>query len=239
MTTIPETASIAGLAVIVFIILPAMAWILALVASSLAWRSLTSRPLDAPPRTRPGMVRQLYAMVVLDPVLFGFVLWILTAPVTEALQAGGPSDAVGAGVRLFVSAGIVYALTSFIVAATQARIYSRRIRDLIGAFSARALSLVVIPTLAIVSALLAGFLTLRFTVSFLAGPLPAAAADPWVFAWIVFGICGLAVPVMAELALRQDLATRSGFLRAASLSLLGVIPVLGTLGGFLVLASGS
>jgi hypothetical protein len=30
MTTIPETVSIAGLAVIVFIILPAIAWILAL-----------------------------------------------------------------------------------------------------------------------------------------------------------------------------------------------------------------
>src|SRR5574337_66145 len=178
MTTIPETVSITGLAVIVFIVLPAMAWILALVASSLAWRSLTSRPLDAPPRTRPGMVRQLYAMVALDPVLFGFVLWILTAPVAQALQAGGPSDAIGAGVRLFVSAGIVYALTSCIVAATQARIYSRRIRDLIGAFSARALSLLSIPTLAIVSALLAGFLTLRFSLSFLAGPLPASAADP-------------------------------------------------------------
>jgi hypothetical protein len=117
-------------------------------------------------------------MVALDPVLFGFVLWILSASVAAALQTGGPSEVIGEGSRLFASVGLVYAVTSFIVAATRVRIFSRRMRDLIGPFSARAVPLLSIPIFAIVSALLAGSLTLRFVSSFLAGPLPAAGRTP-------------------------------------------------------------
>ena len=239
MTTVLESVSIAGLAIVLYVVMPAIAWLLTLLAASLTWRSVTARPLDRPPRTHSGLIRQLHAMVALDPVIFGFVLWVLTVPVAEELQAGGSAEAIDAGLRLFMSLGLVFATASFVAAATQARVFSKRIRDLLGPFSARSLAFLSMPTSATLFALLAGFLTLRFAESYLANPAAYSASviDTWVTAWLAFGVSLLAFPLASEAALRQDVNTKRGFVRAASFSLVGMVPSLAVLVGFLLLPS--
>lgn len=241
MASVIESISIAELAILLYLVTPAVAWVFSVAMAELTWRSLTAHPLRTPPSVHAGLVRRLYAMVALDSVFFGFVLWILTRPIADALQSGGGSAPLDAGFQLFLSVGVVYSATAFVVAATQARVFSRRIQELIGGSSARAQAFLAIPVLATMFALIAGFLTLRFAESFLTPPGSSApqSVGSWMVAWVALGISVVAFPVASELALRQDVGTRLGFVRAARVVLAGSIPSLVILGWFLFLASAS
>lgn len=227
MASAIEAIFIGGpLALLYFLIVPAAAWVVALLVGLRAWRSLRSTPLEVPPSVHAGLVWRVYGMVTLDVLLFGFVLWLLWSPWAQALEAGGTSGTIDAEFSALTLTGQVYAEIALVVCLTQAMVFQLRTRDFIGPFFARIQALLAIPVLGGVCGLLAGYRGAMFVADVVAPPGgPSASTMIRASTGLLFlAVAALAIPVGTGLGLRQDLASRDGFARAVAVSVLGVVP---------------
>ncbi len=230
----------AGLqALILLIVIPAIAWAVALLVLQSARAELAreSAPESAQERSKARILVHLgYSGT---PVLLGLVLYVLARPGLDAIDRG----ASGGVVRLeplVLWASFAYAVASCSTLAAQTWIVKSRLRAFLGSEFGRVLPLWVVPATGVIFALILVFLVLAYVDSVLGGvPVGSdSAASGAISSFQAFALGTVAFPVAAGFSNRMRDLNQRGFVRAILIMEVGELPVLvGLVQTFLALGS--
>ncbi|TLZ82008.1 MAG: hypothetical protein E6K03_08520 [Methanobacteriota archaeon] len=230
----------AGLqALILLIVIPAIAWAVALLVlrSARAELARESAPESAQERSEARMLVHLgYSGT---PVLLGLVLYALARPGLDAIDRGSSGGVVRLE-PLVLWASFAYAFASCSTLAAQTWIVKSRLRAFLGSEFGRVLPLWVVPATGLIFALILVFLVLAYVDSVLAG-VPVAsdsAASGAISSFQAFALGTVAFPVAAGFSNRVRDLNQRGFMRAILIMEVGELPVLvGLVQTFLALGS--
>ncbi len=212
-------------AVLLFLVVPAAVSLVSLVAVRSATAAAPTGIMGTDRVSRNRFV--MFAGILVTPVVYGLVLWILDIGVADAIGSQS-SPQVALYDRLRTWSGIAFAWTAAVTAATQSFVAVRRWRQYVGAEFGRVQPLIVIPELAALFALILAFLIFRAIQDALAGGsiMTEAAVNEVVSRLLVFCLGVIAIPVGLVASNRvKDLRGR-GFLRAILLAESGVVVLL-------------
>ena len=230
----------AGLeAFILLVVVPAIAWTVALLVLQSA-RGELARESALQPTQEPSKARVLlhfgYSAM---PILLGLVLYALARPALDAIDRGSTADVVRLE-PLVLWASFVYAVAAGSVLAAQTWIVKSRLRAFLGPEFGRVLPLWVVPATGVIFALIVVFLLLAYVDSVLAG-VPVAsdsAVSGATASFQAFALGTVAFPVAAGFSNRVRNLNQRGFMRAILIMELGELPVLvGLVQAFLALGS--
>jgi len=231
---------VAGLqALILLIVVPTIAWAIAIVSLRSA-RGKLQREGPLEPAQDSSKARILahvgYSGV---PVVFGVILYALARPALDAID----SRATGNIVRLepiLLWASFAFSVASCSAMAAQTWIVRSRLPAFLGSGFGRVLPLSVLPATAVVFALILLLLLLGYTDSVLAGG-PAAsdsALSGAIGSFQAFAVGTVAFPAAAGFSNRIRELSPRGFTRAILIMEIGELPVLvGLVQTFLALSS--
>jgi len=231
---------VAGLqTLILLIVVPAIAWMIALVSLRSARGELQREgPLE--PAQDSSKARILahvgYSGV---PVVFGVILYALARPALDAID----SRATGNVVRLeplLLWASFAFSVASCSAIAAQTWIVRSRLRAFLGSGFGRVLPLSAVPATAVVFALILLLLLLGHTNSVLAGGPTASdsALSGAIGSFQAFAVGTVAFPAAAGFSNRIRELSQRGFTRAILIMEIGELPVLiGLVQTFLAIGS--
>ena len=218
----------AGLqALILLIVVPAIAWVIALFSLQSA-RGELQREGTLGPRQGPSTAR-IFVHIGYStmPLLFGLIFYALARPALDAIDSRAP----GAVVRLeplWFWASFAFSVASCSAIAAQTWIVRSRLRAFLGSGFNRVLPLSVVPATSAVFALILLLLLSGYTDSVLAGG-PAAsdsALSGAIGSFQAFAVGTVAFPAAGGFSNRvRDLSQR-GFMRAILIMEVGELPVL-------------
>jgi hypothetical protein len=230
---------VAGLqAIVLLIVVPFVAWLIALLSLQSAREDLAREGPDATHQTSTGRIL-VFLGYSGTPVIFGVISYDLARPVLDAIDA----LATGSVVRLeplLLWASFAFSVASCAAIVAQTAIVRSRLGAFLGPGFGRVLPLSVVPTTAVVFALVLLLILLGYADSVLAGG--PVASDPALSGAIgsfqAFGVGTVAFPVAAGFSNRiRDLSQR-GFARALLIMDVGELPVVvGLVLAFLALRS--
>ena len=230
----------AGLqALILLIVIPAIAWAVALLPLNLARGELQR---ESPPERseQPSGPRILLFMGCSGvPVLFGLLLYALARPALDAIDGRANGNVVRLE-PLLLWASFAFSVASCSAIAAQTWIVRSRLRSFLGSGFGRVLPLSVVPATGAIFAVILVFLVLTYADSVLAG-VPVAsdsALSSVISSFQAFALGTVAFPVAAGVSNRVRDLNQRGFARAILILELGELPVLvGLVQVFLALGS--
>lgn len=208
-------------ALLLLLVVPTGAAILAIVAGWLTYSDLRARgtipdrvAMPAGEMSPMGMFI-VFPAIVATVVVFGFVLWFLGSDVALDIDSGaGPT--IDLANRLFLWTAITFAWATCIVVAAEAWVARARMRQFVSRDFGRVQPLIVIPEVVVIFALIIVFLILGRLGDALggSGSLQASAVNSVILSLQVFAVSTLAVLGSSGASGRvKDLSGR-GFLRA-------------------------
>lgn len=213
-------------ALLLFVVVPVVAWVVEVLvvrgANETASRDLSARGMPVP-------AARMYVLLAYGavPLVFGLVLWFLSQPVTQKIDA---SLTPGSGLLqpLVLWAAIAYGVAVIVTMVARAAIVRARFVGLMGSDFGRILSLWVVPFTGVVFALVLGFLILGSTDNFLRGNTVFASADvdAVVAAMQAYGIATLGFLAGAVASNRVKDLSLQGFQRALGFVVAGEFPAL-------------
>ncbi len=229
----------AGLqALILLIIVPAIAWMIALFLLRSAHEELGRERPDGTQGTSTGRIL-VFLGYSGTPVVFGIISYVLTRP---ALDVSDPL--VNASLvrlePLLLWATLAFSVASCSTIAAQTGIVRSRLRSFLGSGFGRVLPLSVVPATAVVFALVLQLFLVGYTDSVRAGGPVASdsALSGAIGSFQAFAVGTVTFPIAAVFSNRiRDLSQR-GFTRALLILEIGELPVLvGLVQAFLALGS--
>jgi len=230
---------VAGLqARILLVVVPAIAWMIALFSLRSVHEELAQEGPDVTQGTSTGRIL-VFLGYSGTPVVFGIISYVLARPVLDASDAVANASVVRLE-PLLLWATFAISVASCSTIAAQTGIVRSRLGAFLGSGFGRVLPLSVVPTTAVVFALVLLLLLLAYTDSVLAGAPVASdsALSGAIGSFQAFAVGTVAFPVAAGFSNRiRDLSQR-GFTRALLLMEIGELPVLvGLVQAFLAVGS--
>jgi len=230
---------VAGLqAIVLLIIIPAIAWSIALFLLRRAREGLAREGPDGTQGTSTGRIL-VFLGYSGTPVVFGIISYVLTRPALDASDAFVNASLVRLE-PLLLWATLAFSVASCSTIAAQTGIVRSRLRAFLGSGFGRVLPLSVVPTTAVVFALVLLLFLVGYTDSVRAGgPIASdSALSGAIGSFQAFAVGTIAFPVAAVFSNRiRDLSQR-GFTRALLILEIGELPVLvGLVQAFLALGS--
>jgi hypothetical protein len=228
-------------ALALFILVPAAAFAAGAVVMFSSYRG--SRPPPPSPGAPPGpgargrFVPLVGVLVV--PVVFGGILWVLSLPFLADIEAGLPAGTTDLA-RLHLWSGIMFAVAACVTIGTEAWVGWRRMREALGVEFGRVLPLYVIPQTLSVFALVLAFLVLGAISDAIVLQVPflSAGVDATVSGLLAFALGTLATPLGVAVSNRVEALDERGFLRALIPAEAGVaVAIAGLAYAFLQLGS--
>lgn len=152
--------------------------------------------------------------ILVTPVIFGFILWALSLPFVDDLEAAVTPEAQNVA-RVHLWTGIAYASTACVTIASEVSVACHRMKQALGVEFGRVLSLVVIPETLWIFCLILVFLILEVVRDVVdLGFGLTAGVDETILGLQVFAASTLATPLAITISNRvSDLDSR-GFIRA-------------------------
>ena len=213
-------------AIVLLIIIPAIAWSVALFLLRRAREELEREgPPEAADERSPGRI-VVYVGFSGAPLVFGIILYVLARPVLDAIDGPAAITFVRLEPVLFWAA-FAFAAAACSAIAAQTWIVSSRLRAFMGPGFGRVFSLSAVPTTAVIFAVISTFLLLGYADSVPAtGPAASdSALASAIGSFQAFAVGTIAFPVAAGFANRfRDLSQR-GFVRAIRILEVGELPV--------------
>jgi hypothetical protein len=182
----------------------------------------------------------VYPAIVATPVVFGFVLWLLSLPITATLDSPTPRFGGIAAWLLLLASGTAFAIVVVLALIAQVWIVRARMAQFVGADFGRVEPLILIPETAIVLALVLNFLVLGRIPGILDGTqvLSAVTVNSIIDALQLFSVGSIALLLGAVLSNQVEALKGPAFLRAMIRGEIGVIVVfLFFIGAYLQIAN--
>ncbi len=225
-------------ALILLVIVPAIAWMTALFLLRSAHEKLAREGLDVTQGTSRGRIL-VFLGYSGTPVVFGIISYVLARPALDASDAIANASVVRLE-PLLLWATFAFSVASCSTIAAQAGIVRSRLWAFLGSGFGRVLPLSVVPTTAVVFALVLLLFLLGYTDSVRAGGPVASDSvlSGAIGSFQAFAVGTVAFPIAAGFSNRiRDLSQR-GFTRALLIVEIGELPVLvGLVQAFLALSS--
>jgi hypothetical protein len=219
---------VAGLAAAVFFLLvPIVASAGAIVAGWGAYANLRARADSENPGPQSFGRFLVYPGIVFTPIVFGFVLWLLSRPVASQIDSANPPPGAVIADLLLFDAGISFAIVVVLALASQAWIARARMAQFVGADFGRVEPLIVMPEIASILALILVFLILSRAEGLIGMPAPSAVTvDSAVYSLQVFSVASIALLLGAVLSNQVEDLKGRGFLWALVRAEVGVVVVI-------------
>ncbi len=230
----------AGLeALVFFLVVPLIASVGAIAAGWSAYANLRSRADSENPGPESLGRFLVYPAILATPVVFGLVLWILTLPITAAMDSPAGMGAALAGPLLF-DAGEMFAIVAVVQVVAQAWIARARMAQFFTEDFARVQTLLVIPETTTVFALTLVFLVLGHIEDMVTGlSFPTAVSlDSVIFSLGLYEVGSISVLLGAALSNQVEDLKGRGLVRALLRQEIGVVvPILLLAGALLALSN--